>query len=164
MSIFDELLRLKELRESQAELGFKNAQSELNHARSEHEQQKAGLEIYVKNAREQELRRYADLFAKPVKLGEITELRDDLAKLREGERQRQASLDQAAIALSSAMDNCGEARLSLARARAAKGKFVELVSSVAQQEQLESQRKEDLEMMEVSEIGRDRCEGGQSNE
>src|ERR1700752_1051610 len=104
MSIFKELLSIKTFREGQAELGLKKTQAELGLARKENDKLQSALELYREEARVQEMKWYSDLCAKLVKLREITEVREDVGQLREGERQRRASADQAAKVLENATE------------------------------------------------------------
>jgi type III secretion protein O len=163
MSIFDELLSIKEFREDQAELGLKKAQNEVTHARREHDELTALLEAFRKQAQEQEAAWYATLCASVVKLRDITDVREDVAMLREGERQRQDKTDKAARVLEQRIEHSKEARACLRQATAVKDKFVDLATSVADEAARELQRKEDLEMEEVSAIRREKQEWSESD-
>lgn len=150
MSIFAELLSIKEFRESQAELAVKKAQAEQSVAHREHEELRTALDAFREEARSQEQRWYSQLCKGPVKLREINDVRENVAGLREGERQREASTDKAAQALATAMDRTSAARSSLRQATAVKDKFVELATNMAEEAARDLQRKEDAEMEEAS--------------
>src|SRR5262245_22461143 len=106
MSIFDELLSIKEFREDQAEVGLKKAQNEVTHARRAHDELEALLQAFRKEAQEKEAQWYARLCANVVKLRDITDVREDVAMLREGERQRQDKTDKAARVLDQTIEHC----------------------------------------------------------
>ena len=164
MSIFAELLSIKKFRESQAEVGVQKAHAELIHARRQHDDEQSALDAFRTQARDQELQWYSELCAGPVKLRAISDVRENVAFLREGERKHEASTEQAARTLASATDHSKAARETLRRATTVKDKFVELATSVADEAARELQRKEDAEMEEVSAVRRDRQDWSDGDE
>ena len=164
MSIFAELLSIKRFRESQAELGVQKAHAELTHARLRHDDLQSALEAFRTQARNQELQWYAELCIGPVKLRAINDVRESVAFLREDERKKEESTEQAARALTTATDRSQAARLTLRQATTVKDKFVELATNVADEAARELQRREDAEMEEVSSVRRDRQDWGGGDE
>ncbi|WP_142848234.1 YscO family type III secretion system apparatus protein [Telmatospirillum sp. J64-1] len=165
MSVFTELLRIKEFRETQAETEVQRRRVLLAEAAEAVETLNRKLEEYRIWSLEHERGLYADLCTRLVKLREIEELQHRVADLRNQERNlEQGILDaekqrhQATSALDTAVERLRDAERQ-------KGKFTELARIYSEEARLELERMEELEMEEFQTPDRDdEWQGGEEDE
>ncbi len=158
MTIFVELLRIKEFREAKAETEASRARLSLADATGAEARANAALAEYRAfiDRREREL--YADLCTRIVRLRDIEDVQMSVLDLRTGERAREdatVSARKAREQAAKALDEANETRRLATRQRE---KFVEIARSFDEERVRELQRVEDLEMEEVHRVSQDREE------
>ncbi|MDK2123498.1 type III secretion system stalk subunit SctO [Parachitinimonas caeni] len=158
MTIFREMLRIKQHRENKAELEVSRSRTALADAISAEERAKDALKQYKQYAIDQERAVYAELCTKVVRLRDIEDVQFVVSELRSGERQYEERCVQAAKAHEKAIEVLDGAKLAHKDASKMKEKFVELARSFDEERLKELQRLEDLEMEEVRLVSQDREE------
>ena len=156
MHIFQELLAIKRFREDQAALEVARQRQVLFQTQQRCAQEREQLARFREMSVQREQNMYQDLCSRLVRVGEIENVMQGVAELRQGERDREASVEQAveqerqeSVALDQRRDVHREA------ARVVQ-KFVELAGVHAAEHMRELELKEDLEMEEAASTARDR--------
>ncbi|MGE8658758.1 MAG: type III secretion system stalk subunit SctO [Achromobacter sp.] len=164
MSVFDELLAIKRFREGQAEIAV--SRQRLRHAEADAARQAS--EQALAACREESERReramYRDLCSRVVRVREIEDVLQGVAGLREGERQCEQALEQAAQRLRDEAQALAERRAQHQQAVRLTGKFVELASIHLAEHLKALEHKEDMEMEEAASLSRDREDWEQHEE
>lgn len=164
MSVFDELLAIKRFREGQAEIAV--SRQRLRHA--EADAVRLASEQALADFRDESERReramYRDLCTRVVRVREIEDVLQGVAGLREGERQREQALEQAAQRLGDEARALAERRDQHQQAVRLTGKFVELASLHLAEHLKALEHKEDMEMEEAASLSRDREDWEQHEE
>lgn len=164
MSVFDELLAIKRFREGQAEIAV--SRQRLRHA--EADAARLASEQALADFRDESERReramYRDLCSRVVREREIEDVLQGVAGLREGERQREQALEQAAQRLGDEARALAERRDQHQQAVRLTGKFVELASLHLAEHLKALEHKEDMEMEEAASLSRDREDWEQHEE
>lgn len=164
MSVFDELLAIKRFREGQAEIAV--SRQRLRHA--EADAARLASEQALADFRDESERReramYRDLCTRVVRVREIEDVLQGVAGLREGERQREQALEQAAQRLGDEARALAERRDQHQHAVRLTGKFVELASLHLAEHLKALEHKEDMEMEEAASLSRDREDWEQHEE
>lgn len=164
MSVFDELLAIKRFREGQAEIAV--SRQRLRHA--EADAARLASEQALADFRDESERReramYRDLCSRVVRVREIEDVLQGVADLREGERQREQALEQAAQRLGDEARALAERRDQHQQAVRLTGKFVELASLHLAEHLKALEHKEDMEMEEAASLSRDREDWEQHEE
>lgn len=164
MSVFDELLAIKRFREGQAELAVAR-QRQIHHDAHEGEvQAEARLAAFRDWAETHERELYGDLCRRTVRVRDIEAVLQDVAGLREGERQHEQSLESARETTRREEQALGERRDEHRQASRLSEKFVELARLHFDAQIKEAERKEDLEMEEAASVARDRDDWEQHEE
>lgn len=164
MSVFDELLAIKRFREGQAEIAV--SRQRLRHAEAEAVRQASeqALADFRDESERRERAMYRDLCSRVVRVREIESVLQGVAGLREGERQREQALDQAAQRLRDEAQALAERRDQHQQAVRLTGKFVELASIHLAEHLKALEHKEDMEMEEAASLSRDREDWEQHEE
>lgn len=164
MSVFDELLAIKRFREGQAEIAV--SRQRLRHAEAEAARQASeqALVDFRDESERRERAMYRDLCSRVVRVREIESVLQGVAGLREGERQREQALDQAAQRLRDEAQALAERRDQHQQAVRLTGKFVELASIHLAENLKALEHKEDMEMEEAASLSRDREDWEQHEE
>ena len=156
MKMLTSLLAIKRFREGQAETAMRQRRESLAQA----EQQRIAAEELLARLLAEgviaEQRLYADLCSRLVLLGEIEEVRLEVAALRQREQRQQDARDAAEREQEAAQQHFDQARQRHKEAARQTSKFIELSSSFAATEAQEAERREDLEMEEAASAGRER--------
>ena len=164
MSVFDELLAIKRFREGQAEIAV--SRQRLRHA--EADAARLASEQALADFRDESERReramYRDLCTRVVRVREIEDVLQGVAGLREGERQREQALEQAAQRLGDEARALAERRDQHQQAVRLTGKVVELASLHLAEHLKALEHKEDMEMEEAASLSRDREDWEQHEE
>ena len=164
MSFFKELLAIKSFRESKAEINVGKQRVVLVQAETQRDACAQALSDYQVFAVAHERDMYADLCSRLVRLSAIENVQNEVAHLREQERQREDAAEKAE------KDRLAqEARLQALRlvhkdASRAKQKFVEFAQVYTDEQAKEFERREDAEMEEVAELRRDRVDWEEHHE
>lgn len=158
MGVLSELLSIKAFRENKAELDVRRERVRLAESVAAREQAERELAAFQAKAREDELRWYAELCERVVRLRDIERVQLDVALLRMTEAgldRSRASAVQAELDRQAALTQAKDLHAQAART---KEKFVELVRVSALEDAREFERKEDAELEEVAELRRDRAD------
>jgi type III secretion protein O len=164
MSFFKELLAIKSFRESKAEINVGKQRVVLVQAETQRDASALALSDYQVFAVAHERDIYDDLCLRLVRLSDIENVQNEVAHMREQERQRQDAAEKAE------KDRLAqEARLQALRlvhkdASRAKQKFVEFAQVYTDEQAKEFERREDAEMEEVAELRRDRVDWEEHHE
>lgn len=160
MTIFRELLAIKEFREEKAELALRKQRIALQAAIQARDGARQRLEDYRDYAQRQEQEMYADLCRRLVNLRDIEHVQGSVILLRSEERTHEGALDQAETFRLSQETLLDERKVDHQQASRMKEKFVQLAQVHAEQLVRETQRKEDLDLEEAAETRRDREDWG----
>jgi type III secretion protein O len=153
MSFFKELLSIKRFREDKAELAVRKQKSVLADALAQVGACEKDLADWRDYAVRTELALYDDLCSRLVVLGDIEDVQQQVAFLREQERARVSKLDEARAEHAKQASHLDELRVQATRA---KEKFIELAQAYDDEILRESERKEEAEIEEATESRRDR--------
>ncbi|OZI33078.1 type III secretion protein [Bordetella genomosp. 1] len=164
MSMFDELLAIKRFREGQAEIAVARQRQVLQDARDGEQAALRSLDDFRGWADAHERELYGDLCRRTVRVREIESVLQDVAGLREGERQHEQALDAARAAAEREESALQARRDDHRQATRMSEKFVELARSHFDAQLREAERKEDLEMEEAASVARDRDDWEQHEE
>jgi type III secretion protein O len=158
MSVFVELLRIKEFREKKAETELVRSRLGMAEAAAALELAQMELVRYrdFSDRREREL--YSALCERIVRLRDIEDVQWSVGELRGGERSREEQEAAAAKARDQAASVLAQAADTHRVALRTKEKFVELARSFDEERVRELQRLEDMEMEEVRGVAREREE------
>ncbi|WP_394065632.1 type III secretion protein [Alcaligenes sp. WGS1538] len=156
MSIFQDLLAIKRFREGQAELAVMRQRQSLLQMQQRSAEAREQLARFRELSLQREQDMYQDLCSRLVRVGEIEDVLDGVAELRQGEREREAGVEQAAEQEREATAALNQCRDMHREASRVVQKFVELTSVHAAEHLRELERKEDLEMEEAASMARDR--------
>ena len=164
MNVFDELLAIKRFREGQAEIAV--SRQRLRHADADAARRGSqdALASYRVEAERRERAMYGDLCSRVVRVRDIEGVLQDVAGLREGERQRQQALEAAERQVEQEAQALAASRQQHQQAVRLTGKFVELARIHLDEHLQALERKEDLEMEEAASISRDREDWEQHEE
>jgi len=158
MAVFDELLSIKRFRESQAELAVARERRHFHEAEMAYGAQRRSLEDFRAWAERREHDLYDDLCSRQVRVREIENVLQDVAGLRDGERQREQRVLEAGELLNQARKNLDGERVRHREATRHTEKFVELAQIHLAAHIKVIQDKEELELEEVATQARDRDE------
>jgi type III secretion protein O len=156
MSFFKELLSIKRFREDKAELAVRKQKSILADALAQIGACEKDLADWRDYAVRTELALYDELCSRLVVLGDIEDVQQQVAFLREQERARVSKLDEARAEHAKQASHLDELRGLLVQATRAKEKFIELAQAYDDEILRESERKEEAEIEEATESRRDR--------
>jgi len=156
MAVFDELLSIKRFRESQAELAVARERSSVLEAEQFREGCGQALQDFRHWAAQREDELYGDLCSRVVQVREIENVLQDVAGLRDGERQHEQRLLEADEKLEQAHQALDEQRMRHREATRHTEKFVELARIHFDEHFKAVQDQEDREMEEVALQIRDR--------
>jgi type III secretion protein O len=160
MAMVDELLFIKTFRERKAETELQKSRARLGHAAQAERSAAQVLQDHVEQAWAEELRLYADLCARVVKLRDIADVQQDVAQMGLQEIAHRQSLEQAQQQHRTAQDDFQLSTRKMRDASTAREKFVELVRNHHMLVAREAERKEDLELEELASVVREREEWG----
>jgi hypothetical protein len=160
MAMIDELLFIKEFRERKAETELQTSRSRLGAAAHAEREAEKTLQAYAAQAMAEELRLYADLCVRIVKPRDISDVQGEVAAMRIQELQHQQELEAAEKNHELALDHFQLSTRKMREASTAREKFVELARTHHMLEAREAERKEDLELEELSSVVREREEWG----
>lgn len=156
MKMLSSLLAIKRFREGQAETAMRQRRQSLEHAQQERIAAEELLARLLAEGVLAEQRLYADLLTRLVRLGEIEEVRQAVAAMRQREHRQQEVRDTALREQDEAQQHFDQARQRHKEAAGQTSKFLELARSFSATQALESERREDLEMEEAASAGRER--------
>ncbi len=158
MAMIDELLFIKEFRERKQETELQKSRARLGSAAQQERQAETTLQNHVAHATHEELRLFADLCARIVKLKDISDVHSEVAAMRQQEMQHQQALEAAQQQHTEAQDDFQHNTRKMREASTAREKFVELARTHHMLEAREAERKEDLELEELASVVREREE------
>ena len=156
MKMLHDLLAIKRFREGQAEAAMRERRHALQQVQQERIDAEALLARLLAEGVLAEQQLYTDLCTRMVRLREIEDVYQAVAALRQREQQQQDALDAAQRALEEAAQRFDQARLQHKEAARQTSKFIDLASTFASVQALESERREDLEMEEAASVVRER--------
>ena len=156
MKMLRDLLAIKRFREGQAEAAMRERRHALQQVQQERIDAEALLARLLAEGVLAEQQLYTDLCTRMVRLREIEDVYQSVAALRQREQQQQDALDAAQRALEEAAQRFDQARLQHKEAARQTSKFIDLASTFASVQALESERREDLEMEEAASVVRER--------
>lgn len=156
MKMLRDLLAIKRFREGQAEAAMRERRHALQQVQQERIDAEALLARLLAEGVLAEQQLYTDLCTRMVRLREIEDVYQAVAALRQREQQQQDALDAAQRALEEAAQRFDQARLQHKEAARQTSKFIDLASTFASVQALESERREDLEMEEAASVVRER--------
>lgn len=148
MTVFRELLRIKEFREGKAETEYIRCRQVAAQASAEVEAGRERLHSYRDWAARHEAGLYADLCKRLVRLRDIDDLYAEVYRLRDGERDLEARLHDAENAKQQAVQAMEQAGEALQQATRQRNKFVELASVYSEEARAELERREEAELEE----------------
>jgi len=160
MSVFRELLVIKNFRESRAELSLARQRQALLKAQSEEESARSVLTEFQDFAARREAMLYRDLCSRIVGLRDIEDVQHVIADLRKQKEERELELATAGQKREQEAGLLTEAQVVYQAAMRQKQKFVELAQAQADEAALEAERKEELELEEASSFGRPKVDPG----
>jgi type III secretion protein O len=158
MSFFKELLAIKSFRESKAEINVGKQRVVLVQAETQRDASALALSDYQVFAVAHERDLYDDLCSRLVRLSAIENVQNEVAHMREQERQRQDGAKEAEKDRVAQEARLQQLRLMHKDASRAKQKFVEFAQVYTDEQAKEFERREDAEMEEVAELRRDRVD------
>lgn len=158
MKMLRDLLAIKRFREDQAQAVVRERRQALLQVQQQRLDAEALLARLLAEGVLAEQQLYTDLCARMVRLREIEDVYLAVAALRQREQLQQDALDAAQRALEAAEQHFEQARSQHKEAARQTSKFIDLASSFASVEALESERREDLEMEEAASVVREREE------
>lgn len=158
MSIYAELLSIKQFREGKAATEVSRARSAVVRHHRDADSARAALQAWREEAAARERAWYADLCARIVRLRDIEAVQQGVAGLRATEREREEAERAALRQLEAARAALTSAQHTHAEALRMRDKFAELAEQYAGELAAEAERREDLEMEEAASVARDREE------
>jgi type III secretion protein O len=160
MAMIDELLFIKEFRERKAETELQKSRARLSAAVQAEQEAKATLERFIEHATAEELRMFADLCSRVVKLRDINDVHSEVAALKYKEQAHQQELEGRQKQHVQARDDFDGSTRKMREASTAREKFVELARNFHWLAAREAERKEELELEELASVVREREEWG----
>lgn len=154
MELIDELLKIKELRESRAQLALTREQWAFAKTRQERDDALQTWEAQCDEARERETTLFGAMMGALRRVREIEDTRREVQSMRQESDRLGDLASQAELALTQAQARLDEVRNTARRAERAKQKFVDLALRYTHIAAREAQRVEDLEMEEVAAQGK----------
>ncbi|WP_323018744.1 type III secretion protein [Castellaniella sp.] len=155
MNVFSELLAIKRFREEQAELAVARQRQAYAQAEELRDDAVTQLVQFQQWAQDQEQAMYQDLCSRLVRVGEIEDVMQGVADLRQGEQDREGRVTEAAEQVSHEADILTQRRETHREASRMVEKFIELARIHAAEQMHELERKEDQEMEEAASVTRD---------
>ncbi len=156
MKMLRDLLAIKRFREGQAETAMRQQRQAFAQAQEERIAAEELLARLLAEGVLAEQRLYQDLCARIVQLKDIEAVQQAVVVLRQREQDQQDALEAAQREQQAAQERFDQARLVHKEAARQTSKFVDLASSFAAIDALESERREDLEMEEAASVVRER--------
>ncbi len=153
------MLRVRMLHEDQAKRDARTAEERLHEAQELRDGKAAELERYKMWRPQEEERRYASIIGKPMDAAKLGEFREDLARLAQGEAERQQQVDEAEAAVLDRQKETDRARDAVVQARKACMKLEEHRDMWTAAMRKEEERLADLEMEESRGLVRGSEEG-----
>jgi type III secretion protein O len=164
MTIFRELLSIKDFRESRAELAVRKQRGILAEAIAARDAAEMRLNEFREYALKHERELYADLCRRIVRLRDLENAQMEVVDLRGRERSHEDTLLQSEQAHNAEQKRLEDAKHIHHEASRMKQKFVELAQIYSDEHLKELERKEDAEMEEVAELRRERDDWDESHE
>ncbi len=164
MTMFRELLSIKDFRESRAELAVRKQRSVLAEAIAARDAAEMQLREFRDYALKHERALYADLCRRIVRLRDLENVQLEVVDLRGRERNHEETLSQSDQARNTEQQRLDNARNIHHEASKMKQKFVELAQIYSDEQMKELERKEDAEMEEVAELRRERDDWDEGHE
>lgn len=164
MTIFRELLSIKDFRESRAELAVRKQRGILVEAIAARDAAEKRLTEFREYALKHERELYADLCRRIVRLRDLENAQLEVVDLRGRERNHEDSLLQSDLARNTEQERLDEAKHVHHEASRMKQRFVELAQIYSDEQLKELERKEDAEMEEVAELRREQDDWDESHE
>ena len=158
MTVFADLLSIKELRENRAEMDVRKQRDVLAEAVAKRDAAERCLAEFRQYALEHERALYEDLCRRIVRLRDLEQTQLEVLDLRNRERNHEEGLEQAELTRDNEQQHLEEAKVVHLQATKMKQKFVELVRVSSDEAAKEFEQKEDAEMEEVAELRREREE------
>lgn len=160
MAMIDELLFIKEFRERKAETELQKSRAQLSSAAQAERQAQSELEQFIAHASAEELRMFNDLCSRIVKLRDINDVHTEIAALKQQEMSREEQLKSRQQQHVQAREYFDTSTRKMREASTAREKFVELARNFHLLAARETERKEELELEELSSVVREREEWG----
>lgn len=164
MSVFKELLAIKEFRQNKAEMAVSRSRLAVAESNANRDAMDRRLTEFRTHAEQLERDWYKDLCARIVKLADIEDVQLSVSQLRQKERVHEEALEAAEKARQQATEKLHADVEQLNIASRLREKFVELADAHAVEVDREAERKEDLELEEVAGIAREREEWGSGSD
>lgn len=158
MSIFDEILSIKNFRESRAELAMLKQRTVLAEAIVARDEAEKRLAAFIEEALRLERDLYKDLCSRLVRLRDIENVQMEVVDLRHREHSYEESLVKSEQTRTAEEQRLDEAKQGHQQAVIMKQKFVELLDVYNDEYMKQAERAEDAEMEEVAELRHDRVE------
>ncbi|MHA3904744.1 type III secretion protein [Castellaniella sp. WN] len=156
MKVFDELLTIKRFREERAELAVMKQRRALADAERCRVRALESLDEYRNWSLSRERGLYGDLCARLVHVRDIEDVMRSVASLRQGERDHEARVDEAAERERLEAETLDQRRETHREASRQVEKFMRVVGRYEAEQSLELERRDDLEMEEIAAVARDR--------
>lgn len=150
MTMFNELLAIKQFREQQAELAFMRQRRRRVAAEQETEKARNRLDRFREWAQAREQSMYAGLCERVVRVREIETVLQEVAQLRQDEISYESILQKADEALDQEIKVLGECRQTHMQAMRMRTKFVELATAYEDDLVQLQNNQEDQELEEVA--------------
>ncbi len=156
MKMLQDLLAIKRFREGQAETAMRQQRQAFLQAQEDRIAAEDLLARLLAEGVLAEQQLYQDLCARIVRLKDIQEVQQTVAALRQREQNQQEALEAAQRQQQAAQEQLDQARQNHKDAARQTSKFIDLASSFAALDALDSERREDLEMEEAASVVRER--------
>ena len=150
MGMVHQLLFIKDFHQKKAEMALQTARMSLQAAKHQEEQANNTLATFQEHAKREELSWFEDLCSRLVKVRDIQMVQADVAQLRATENMHLQNLQQAQQHHMQASDTHQEANHAKKEADKVREKFTELVRLQDLTDANEVERKEELELEELS--------------
>jgi type III secretion protein O len=154
--MLQDLLAIKRFREGQAETAMRQQRQAFLQAQEDRIAAEDLLARLLAEGVLAEQQLYQDLCARIVRLKDIQEVQQTVAALRQREQNQQEALEAAQRQQQAAQEQLDQARQNHKDAARQTSKFIDLASSFAALDALDSERREDLEMEEAASVVRER--------
>ena len=158
MTIFRDLLAIKEFRESKAESAVRRQREALLEAVDRRMSSVRRLEAFRDYAARHEREIYEDLCRRIVLLRDIQDVQATVSAMREQERDHTRTVDAAVDGETREQDGLQACRQAHAEAMRVKEKFLELARNHALERWQSLERREDAELEEAAQLSRDRSD------
>jgi len=144
------LLRIKQLRADRAESERRERKAALDAALAAAEEAQRTLAEWRADRPRKEAAIYDEVIGHLVTLDDLDDVTDRIVQLREHERVLEERLGEAQKRVREAQQQLSEAELVVARTRRDVSKFEEIVEALRRAGQIETDRREDLELEEFA--------------